>query len=67
MTTELAGNENPDFPSPAPEATIQNVAAALRANNIDAQVVDSGEDARRLVVELVPEGAEVHSGKSKTL
>jgi hypothetical protein len=67
MTTELAGNENPDFTSPAPEATIQNVAAALRANNIDAQVVDSGEDARRLLVELVPEGAEVHSGKSKTL
>lgn len=30
-------------------------------------MVDSGEDARRLVVELVPEGAEVHSGKSKTL
>ena len=40
---------------------------ALRANNIDARVVDTGEEARRLVLELVPEGAEVHSGKSKTL
>jgi YkgG family uncharacterized protein len=43
------------------------VAAALRANNIDARVVDTGEEARRLGLELVPEGAEVYSGKSKTL
>lgn len=56
-----------DFTSPAPEATIQRVAAALRANNIDARVVDTPEEARRLVLELVPEGAEVHSGRSKTL
>jgi hypothetical protein len=49
------------------EATIQKVAAALRTNNIDARVVDSGEDAKRLVLELIPEGAEVYSGKSKTL
>ena len=39
----------------------------MRANNIDARVVDTAEDARRLVLELVPAGAEVHSGKSKTL
>jgi hypothetical protein len=65
--TDLAANQNPEFTSPAPEATIQRVAVALRANNVDAQVVDTGEDARRLVLEMVPEGAEVHSGKSKTL
>jgi hypothetical protein len=67
VTAELARNRNPDFTSPAPEAIIQKVTTALRANNIDARVVDTGEDARRLVLELVPEGAEVHSGKSKTL
>jgi hypothetical protein len=65
--TDLALNQNREFTSPAAEATIQKVAAALRANNIDAQVVDAGEDARRLVLEMVPEGAEVYSGKSKTL
>ena len=43
------------------------MAAALRANNIDARVVDTREEARRLVLELVPEGAEVHSGRSKTI
>lgn len=65
--TDVALNQNSEFTSPASEATIQKVAAALRANNIDAQVVDAGEDARRLVLELVPLGAEVYSGKSKTL
>jgi hypothetical protein len=67
LTTELAHNQNPDFSAPAAEATIQRVVEAMRANNIDARVVDTGDEARRLVLELVPEGAEVHSGKSKTL
>jgi hypothetical protein len=53
--------------APVSEATIQRVAAAVSANNIDVRVVDTGEEAKRLVLELVPDGAEVHSGKSKTL
>jgi YkgG family uncharacterized protein len=52
---------------PAPDSVIEKVAAALRANNIEVRVVDTGEEAKRLVLELVPEGAEVYSGKSKTL
>ena len=51
----------------APEVLIQKVAGALSANNIEARVVDTGEEARRAVLELIPLGAEVHSGKSKTL
>jgi L-lactate utilization protein LutC len=51
----------------APDATLHKVAAAIRANNIDVRVVDTGEEAKRLVLELIPQGAEVHSGKSKTL
>jgi len=39
VTAELARNRNPDFTSPAPEAIIQKVTTALRANNIDARVV----------------------------
>ncbi len=53
--------------APTPDAAIQKVAAALRANNIDTRVVDTRDEAKRLVLELIPEGAEVHSGKSKTL
>lgn len=43
------------------------MAAALRANNIDARVVDTGAEAKRMVLDLVPEGGEVYSAKSKTL
>ena len=46
---------------------VEQVAAALRAHKIEAIVVDSGEEARRVVLGMIPEGAEVHSGKSKTL
>ena len=46
---------------------IERVAAALRSHNIETIVVDFGEDARKVVLGMIPEGAEVHSGKSKTL
>jgi hypothetical protein len=46
---------------------IERVATALRSHNIETIVVDSGEDARKVVLGMIPEGAEVHSGKSKTL
>jgi CBS domain-containing protein len=56
-----------EFATPAPEATIQHVAERMRERNIEVVVVDDGDAARQVVVELVPEGAEVHTGKSKTL
>jgi LUD domain len=46
---------------------LEHVAAALRTNKIEAIVVESGAEARDLVLGLIPPGAEVHSGKSKTL
>jgi len=46
---------------------LERVAVALRAHNIEAIIVESGADARRVVLEMVPDGAEVHSGKSRTL
>jgi hypothetical protein len=46
---------------------IERVAAALRSHKIEVIVVETGEQARQAVLQLVPEGAEVHSGKSKTL
>jgi hypothetical protein len=46
---------------------VQRVADAMRSQGIDARIVDTGAQARALVLELVPEGAEVHSGKSKTI
>jgi hypothetical protein len=46
---------------------LDDVAAALRSHNIEAILVEDGEAARELVLGLIPEGAEVHTGKSKTL
>lgn len=46
---------------------VERVAAALRSNRIEVVVAETGEEARRLVLAMIPEGAEVHSGKSRTL
>ena len=46
---------------------VERVAAAIRAHNIEAIVVDTGVEARAVVLAMIPDGAEVHSGKSKTL
>jgi hypothetical protein len=46
---------------------LEGVASALRSHNIEAIVVDTPDEARETVLGMVPEGAEVHSGKSKTL
>lgn len=51
----------------AADDPVERVAVALRSHNIEAIVVDTGAEARRVVLDLIPEGAEVHSGKSKTL
>ena len=55
------------FTTAASEQMLQAAVAALKTRNIEAVVVDSAADARALVLEKVPRGAEVHSGKSKTL
>jgi hypothetical protein len=55
------------FSTPASEATLQHVLAKLHERNIEAVMVDDGDDARKLIQERLPKGAEVHSGKSKTL
>jgi hypothetical protein len=46
---------------------LEAVAATLRTHNIEAVVVNTGDDARKAVLAMIPDGSEVHSGKSKTL
>jgi len=55
------------YTTAASEQTLQNVAKALSERNMTPLVVDTPADARRAVLEMIPDGAEVHSGKSKTL
>ncbi len=55
------------FARPANEVVIQRVATRLRERNIDVVVVDDGEQAREVVLDCLPPGAEVHSARSRTL
>src|SRR5439155_16986066 len=58
---------NPYFSQVANEARINKAAEALKANGIEAIVVQTGEEARAKVLELLPEGAEVFNSTSRTL
>jgi hypothetical protein len=56
-----------EFARPADASTIEATAAALRDKGYDVHVVKNGAEARRIVLELLPEGAEVGQGASQTL
>lgn len=58
---------NQEFTKLAADEQIESVVKALEANNIHVIVVQSGEEARKLVLQLVPQGAEVYANISKTL
>jgi hypothetical protein len=55
------------YSTPVPEEILQRVIVKLQERNIAAIIVDDGEAARKLVLDKIPKGAEVHSAKSKTL
>jgi hypothetical protein len=59
--------QSPPLPVAASEGTIERAAGALRANNIEVIVVDTGDQARDEVLSRIAPGSEVCSGKSKTL
>ena len=56
-----------DFETPASEEMLQKVANRIRERNIEVLIVNNGEEARQVGLERIPKGAQVHSGKSKTL
>ena len=56
-----------DFAQPASEAMLQTVAERLRERNFETIIVANGAEAKAAVLERIPEGVEIHSGKSKTL
>jgi hypothetical protein len=58
---------NTAFAAPSDRARLERVAAALESNGIRALIADTVDEARRLVLEQIPEGAEVHEGASVTL
>jgi hypothetical protein len=56
-----------EFAKPASEATLEALAERLRTRNFEVTIVDDGAAAMAEVLSRVPEGSQVHTGKSKTL
>jgi hypothetical protein len=69
MSTTLPdpGPLNLEFERPADRARLDRTAAALNGRGFKAQVADSAEQARQLVLDQIPAGAEVHIALSETL
>ena len=58
---------NQEFAKLASEEQIERTVNALEANGIHAIVAESGEEAKRMFFELIPEGSEIFLGASVTL
>jgi hypothetical protein len=55
------------FGTPADEARVRRATIALEANGFNVLRARDAAEARRLVLDLIPEGATVHHGASQTL
>jgi hypothetical protein len=56
-----------DFEAPATEEELEALAGKLRDRNFEVVIVQNAAEAKAEVFKRLPEGASVHSGKSKTL
>jgi hypothetical protein len=56
-----------EFSTLASETRVKRAAAALEANGISVVRASSAGEAKRIVLDLIPEGAEVYHGASETL
>ena len=56
-----------NFVEPASEVKLEALAERMRARNFEVVIVDDGAAVKAEVLSRVPEGSQVHSGKSKTL
>jgi len=58
---------NKEFTKLASDEQIERVAKALEANGMHALIAENGAEAKKIVLGLVPENAEVYTNQSKTL
>jgi acyl-CoA hydrolase len=58
---------NRDFSAPADEGRVSRTAAALEANGITVLRAPNSAEAKRMVLELIPAGSQVHQGASASL
>lgn len=67
ITLPDPGPLNPEFERPADRVRLERTAAALNSRGFKAQVADTAEQARRLVLDAIPDGTEVHIALSETM
>jgi hypothetical protein len=67
ITLPDPGPPNLEFERPADRPHFERTAAALAGRGFNPEVADSAEHARQLVLEVIPEDAEVHLALSETL
>ena len=71
MTTELQIELDPsakrEFGRLASEARVTRTASALEANGISVLRAAHAPDAKRIVLQLIPDGSQVHHGASRSL
>ena len=65
MESTLAPNRA--FSQLATDEQIERTARALEANGLHTLIANNSEEAKKLVFELLPDGAEVHAAQSQTL
>jgi acyl-CoA hydrolase len=67
ITLPDPGAPSPEFEGQPDRARLERTAAALAKRGFQVQIADSLEDARRLVLQEIPDGAEVHTALSETM
>lgn len=58
---------NMDFAQLASDEQVQRTIQALKANGMDATLANNGDEARRIIFDLLPDGSEVFTASSQTL
>jgi hypothetical protein len=66
-TTNVSRSAKRSFGSLADRKTVDRTIAALEGNGITALRAANAEEAKRIVLGLIPDGAQVHHGASQTL
>jgi hypothetical protein len=61
------GPVNAEFEVPADRERMQRTVAALQSRGFKAEIADSADQARQMVLDAIPDGAEVHSALSETM
>jgi len=64
---DLDRSSSTRFATSADDASVQRAAAALEANGITVLRAADAAEAKRIVLDLIPEGSQVHHGASESL